>query len=91
MGRHTEKLKELSWPNVSYSYSYGSPTGGGEDGSDDSLEIKLRCPRISSFGWCLRLYSLVLGGLGLLLSFIWICFQLYVLSQTTNTELRLQR
>ena len=76
---------------MSYSYSYGSPTGGGEDGSDDSLEIKLRCPRISSFGWCLRLYSLVLGGLGLLLSFIWICFQLYVLSQTTNTELRLQR
>ena len=91
MGLHTEKAKELSWPRVSYSYSYGSPLGGGEEGPDDSLEIKLRCPRITSFGWCLKLYSLVLGGLGLLLSFVWVCFQLYVLSQTTNTELRLQR
>ena len=91
MGMNPEKPKVLSWPSVSYSYSYGKPTGVGEYGPDDSLEIKLRCPRISSFGWCLRLYSLVLGGLGLLLSSIWICFQLYVLSQTTNTELRLQR
>merc|ERR1712223_2117093 len=49
------------------------------------------CPRVSSFRWCLKLYSLVLAALGLLLSFIWICFQLYVLSQTTIYELRLQR
>ena len=91
MGKHTEKAQELSWPHVSYSYSYGRPTGKGEEELYDSLEIKLLCPRISSFGWCLRLYSLVLGGRGLLLSSIWVCFQLYVLSQTTNTELRLQR
>ena len=77
-------------PRVEYSYSYRSPAGV-RDGQEDSLEIKLRCPRISSFHWCLKLYSLVLGGLGLILSFIWVCFQLYVLSQTTNYELRLQR
>jgi hypothetical protein len=33
----------------------------------------------------------VLAGLGLILSAAWVCFQLYVLSQTTNYELRLQR
>ena len=91
MGKQTEKAQDLLRPRVLYSYSYERPLGRGEEESDDSLEIKLRCPRISSFGWCLRLYSLVLGGLGLLLSSIWVCFQLYVLSQTTNTELRLQR
>ena len=91
MGVYGEKCKGLSGPRVSYSYSYRSPIGFEGEREDDSLEIKLRCPRISSFSWCLRLYSLVLGGLGLLLSSIWICFQLYVLSQTTNTELRLQR
>ena len=91
MGVYGEKCKGLSGPRVSYSYSYKSPIGFEGEREDDSLEIKLRCPRISSFSWCLRLYSLVLGGLGLLLSSIWICFQLYVLSQTTNTELRLQR
>ena len=76
---------------MSYSYSNRSPVGLEGKGENDSLKIKLQCPRILSFSWCLRLYILVLGGLGLLLSFIWVCFQLYVLSQTTNTELRLQR
>jgi len=85
-----EKSGGLSCPRVEYSYSYQSPQGQGQ-GQEDSVEIKLRCPRISSFRWCLKLYSLVLGGLGLILSFIWVCFQLYVLSQTTNYELRLQR
>jgi len=75
-------------PRVEYSYSYqNTPTGG----DSDSLVIKLRCPGISSFKWCLKLYSLVLGGLGLLLSFIWVCFHLYVLSQTSLQELRQQR
>ena len=64
--------------------------------------------------WCLKLYCLVLAGLGLFLSGVWVIlqlpafqlfnfsafhsfnrfqviFQLYVLSQTTNQELRQQR
>jgi len=88
MGVYGEK--GMSCPRVEYSYTYQTPPGGRE-GQEESLEIKLRCPRISSFRWCLKLYSLVLAALGLLLSFIWVCFQLYVLSQTTNYELRLQR
>lgn len=74
--------------SAEYAYSYqNTPL----DGESDSLVIKLRCPRISSIKWCLKLYSLVLGGLGLLLSFVWVCFHLYVLSQTTTQELRLLR
>ena len=73
---------------VENSYSYcNSPTGG----DNDSLVIKLSCPRVASFKWCLKLYSMVMGGLGILLSFIWGCFHLYVLSQTSLDELRQQR
>ena len=68
--------------SAEYAYSYQNPP---LDGESDSLVIKLRCPRISSIKWCLKLYSLVLGGLGLLLSFVWVCFHLYVLSQTTTS------
>ena len=75
-------------PRVEYSYSYqNTPT----DGVTDSWFIKLKCPGISSFDWCIKLYSLVLGGLGVLLSFIWVCFHLYVLSQTSLQELRQHR
>ena len=70
-------------PRVNYSYGYqNTPTGG----DTDSLVIKLKCPGISLFKWCLKLYSLDLGGLGLLISFIWVCFHLYVLSQTSLQE-----
>ena len=73
MGVYGEK--GLSCPRVEYSYTYQSPPGGRDGHQEESLEIKLRCPRVSSFRWCLKLYSLVLAALGLLLSFIWICFQ----------------
>ena len=56
-----------------------------------SVVIQLSCPSLASLSWCLRLYSLVLGGLGLAMSFLWVCFQLYVLSQTTRQELRILR
>jgi len=64
-----------------------------ERGERDSntLQISLRIPRISSFRWLLKLYCLVLGGLGLLLCLVWEIFQLYVLAHTTNAELRQQR
>jgi hypothetical protein len=43
------------------------------------------------FRWCLKLYTLVLGALGCFLAFIWVCFHLYVLSQTEVHELRMLR
>jgi len=57
----------------------------------NTLQISLRIPRISSFRWLLKLYCLVLGGLGVLLCLVWEIFQLYVLAHTTNAELRQQR
>ncbi|XP_023334546.1 uncharacterized protein LOC111706027 [Eurytemora carolleeae] len=69
-----------------YSYQYNTCQE-----EDDSIEFKLRCPSITSFRWCLKLYSLVLGGLGTFLSFIWVCFHLYVLSQTEIHDLRMMR
>jgi len=72
--------------HLSHSYTYRLP-----EEQQNTVEISLRFPRISSFRWCLKLYCLVLAGLGLFLSGVWVIFQLYVLSQTTNQELRQQR
>lgn len=58
---------------------------------DNSLILKLHCPTLTSVKWMVKLYSLVLGGLGVILSFTWICFHLYVLSMTVLIELRQQR
>lgn len=67
--------------------------GAKHDYSDysESVVINVRCPSLLSLSWCLKLYSLVLGGLGLAISALWVCFQLYVLSQTTRQELRILR
>ena len=73
-------------PRVDYAYSYQGPNT--RPFNERSFIIKFKCPVISSINWCLKLYSLVLGGLGLLLSFIWVCFHLYVLSHTNLQELR---
>ena len=48
-------------------------------------------PRVSSVRWLLKLYSVVLAGLGLILSLSWTCFHLYVLSVTSLPELRQHR
>ena len=72
-------------PRVEYAYSYQqdqSPL------NDESFTLKLHCPSFSSFSWCLKLYSLVLGGLGVLLSLVWVIFHMYVLSQTGLQELK---
>ena len=58
---------------------------------DNSFILKLHCPAITSVKWMVKLYSLVMGGLGVILSFTWICFHLYVLSMTSLIELRQQR
>ena len=51
----------------------------------------LHCPGLASLRWVVKLYSLVLGGLGVILSFTWVCFHLYVLSMTSLMELRQHR
>lgn len=77
-----------------YGYSYtqecDSLSGSSHDGPG-GLVINVRCPSLSSARWCYKLYSIVFASLGLLLTFIWVCFHLYVLSQTTIVELRLLR
>lgn len=35
-----------------------------------------RCPTLSGGSWCYKLYGLVLAGLGLIISFIWVSFAL---------------
>ena len=57
----------------------------------DMFTLKLHCPGLTSLRWVVRLYSLVLGGLGVILSFTWVCFHLYVLSMTSLMELRQHR
>ena len=59
--------------------------------TDSSLVLRLHCPGLASLRWVVKLYSLVLGGLGLVLSFAWVCFHLYVLSMTSLVELRQHR
>lgn len=74
------------------SHSGDSLSGLSQDGpGSGGLVINVRCPSLSSARWCYRLYSIILASLGLLLSFLWVCFHLYVLSQTTTVELRLLR
>ena len=50
---------------------------GSIPGHDDTggVVINVRCPSLSSARWCYRLYSIVLAGLGLLLSFLWVSYQ----------------
>ena len=43
------------------------------------------------FRWCLKLYCLVFGGLGTILSFLWVVFHFYVLGETDSVDLRIQR
>jgi len=57
----------------------------------DMFTLKLHCPGLASLRWMVKLYSLVLGGLGVILSFTWVCFHLYVLSMTSLMELRQHR
>jgi len=80
-----------------YGYSYSQSQDCVSEHSDtcgnshNGVIINVRCPTLSSARWCYKLYSIVLAGLGLILSFLWVCFHLYALSQTTTAELRLQR
>ena len=63
----------------------------GSGGYSDRVTILLRCPPVSACIWCVKLYSTVLAGCIMLFSFLWIICQLYVLSQTEESTLRVQR
>ena len=53
--------------------------------------ISVSVPRVTSVQWMLKLYSVVMAGLGIILSLSWTCFHVYVLSVTQLPELRQQR
>ena len=67
----------------SYSQHY-SPTHEG-------VTIQVKCPKLSSLSWCLKVYTIVLGGLGICVTTTWIAGHVYVLTHTQEAELRLQR
>jgi len=62
-----------------------------QDSDSERIELRIQCPTINSLRWCLKLYCLVFGGLGTILSSLWVVFHLYVLGETDSTDLRLQR
>ena len=71
-------------PPPSYTrHSSISPSSG--------VTILLSCPRLSSCSWVLKLYAKVFGGMGVLLSTLWVVGHTYVLYQTEDKELRIQR
>ena len=55
------------------------------------LWTSVSVPRVTSVQWMLKLYSVVMAGLGIILSLSWTCFHVYVLSVTQLPELRQQR
>ena len=79
-------------PSLSYEgqQDFDHFTSSAREG-EESFILKFHCPSLSSLRWIVKLYSLVLGGLGFILAFSWICFHLYVLSVTSLQELRQQR
>ena len=72
-----------SWPGVECERPVAVPKR--------NVEILVRCPGLSSFSWCLRLYTLVTASLAVIFTFLWIVCLLYVTSQTHNYDLRGQR
>jgi len=80
---------------ISYSYPHPNrppPLPPSYKESEEGLTIQLRLPSLSSCQWCLKLYGLVIGGMGVIFSFLWIIVHIYVLTQIKNDgDLRMQR
>jgi len=80
---------------ISYSYPHPNrppPLPPSYKESEEGLTIQLRLPSLSSCHWCLKLYGLVIGGMGVIFSFLWIIVHIYVLTQIKNDgDLRMQR
>ena len=82
--------KSLSSPLHLSCYCYWKLSSSKSD-DGDSVTIMLKCPRLSSYIWCIKLYATVCGGCGTILSFLWLIGHFYVLSQTQDSELKTQR
>jgi len=80
---------------ISYSYPHPNrppPLPPSYKESEEGLTIQLRLPSLSSCHWCLKLYGLVVGGMGVIFSFLWIIVHIYVLTQIKDDgDLRMQR
>ena len=61
------------------------------ESSNEQVTILLRCPPLSACFWCVKLYSTVLAGCIILLSILWVSGHSYVLYQTEEANLRVQR
>ena len=77
-------------------YSYNEPRSSHpppppRPSPSSGVTILLSCPRLSSCSWVLKLYAKVCGGMGVLLSTLWVVGHTYVLYQTEDKELRIQR
>ena len=72
-----------SFPPPAYSH-HSSPAREG-------VTIIVKCPSLNSSWWCLKLYATVCGGMGAILSSLWVLGHGYVLFHTESRELRIQR
>ena len=59
--------------------------------STPPVTILFSCPSLSSCSWFLKLYTSVCGGMGAILSGLFVVGHGYVLCQTEDTDLRTQR
>jgi len=76
-----------SLPPPSYTeHQSPSPVTGSE-----RVTILLRCPPMSACVWCVKLYCTVLAGCLSLFSFLWVIGHTYVLAQTDESSLKVQR
>ena len=60
----------------------------------DSLcdsQLGVTVPGLANMRWLLKLYGLVMSGLGIILSLAWSGFHIFVLTVTNLQELRQQR
>ena len=66
--------------------SYAATTRGNSD-----VTILLSCPSLPSCWWCLKLYTMVVGGMGVVMTSLWVVGHTYVLIQTEDKDLRIHR
>jgi len=82
---------------ISYSYTSPScpphpPPSYTEAQSDGGVTVKVRFPSLASCHWCLKLYGLVVGGMGIIFSLLWVIVHAYVITQIVDDDdLKVQR
>jgi len=82
---------------ISYSYTSPScpphpPPSYTEAQSEGGVTVKVRFPSLASCHWCLKLYGLVVGGMGIIFSLLWVIVHAYVITQIVDDDdLKVQR